>query len=407
MSEQGRTVHLSASRPMQALDFDPCPGDVQAVRALSEAVAQRGEVVAAATAKLAGWQPAAWQGDAADRALAQVLSLAEAARTLRRSFEAAAAALQRWAARLLWLQDEADVLDRLAAANRAELASLEAASPVGPPAIWTAYRHEERARLDAELQSLKDRAGALHRDYVAISRRSADDLDQAAPRDLGPWAGAWRTAWDWSYDNYSHGLRQQAGIVDWWATAIGHVSTVAGFVAFYPPFTPVAAAVSAATALASTRARVSLAIGAGGSVDAVQDALLGSALAVIGMRPLAGVVSGGAMIDDMATVGGLAQGAKDLLPTERSGPSDRTVTTPSGDLDVTVHDVAEPWEIGQGDWGQGFAGVATVPVTMATRPAGADSPKTELSKTDPNKTGPGKPDSGERNAEDRVGRGRT
>lgn len=373
-------VHVSAWRPLQALPYDPCPGDVAGIRDLARSCRERAEHLDLGAATLAGWAPVAWRDAAAHATAEQLGRLAGRSTELRRSLEQAGDALAAWASRLLALQGEADALDAEAAdvvRARRELDDSPRALVMTPMIGWDPGTALERDRLDTDLRRVVDRAGALHGEYVGASRTAAAALDAAAPRRNGP-AGWWRGAWDTGHDVGTREVRRAAGVLELSARTGSLASTVAAVASLVP--IPGAAAVavplSAGLALGSARDRAVLAVGAGGSPEAVVSAGGAVALSVVGV--LGGTRLLGAVGDDAsraATYTGAGLEAQGWAAGQVDGSWSGSVPVRGGgEVQVTVHDVAEPWHIGNGVRGHGFTGVATVAVRRDQLPAPTRAP---------------------------------
>ncbi len=387
----GGTVQLSAARPMQALPYDPCPGDVAGVRALADACREHAAQVHAGERALGGWAPVLWSGECAHLAAQHLGDLAASGQDLRRSLGEAGEALAGWARRLHDLQVAADVLDAEAAEilrRRRELDGAPRELVLDPLAGLDVARALERDRLDRELGRVADRAGALHQEYVSTARTYAAMMDAAAPARTAA-ARWWRQGWDGVHDGGTHQVRRIARGLEWAATGSGAVAAGAGLVAVVaPPTAAVAAPVATAAGVGAAGALSVLSVGAGGSTE---EALLAVASVVL---PSATVLRlFGRAADDMARTaawGGAGTEIDGWFSGHVEGTWNGAVPTGRGDrVAVTVHDVAQPWHVGTGWRGHGFAGLATVAVPRGRLPD---------ARTTPAGTG-----SDERDDQDRVG----
>ena len=372
------TSWVTAARQVPGLDHDPCPGDAPGVRRLATDLRARSDGLHEAVTACRGWEPAGWTGPASDAARSALTGLGEHMGTLGRSFEVAAEALDAWASELGRLQDEASALGELALDNRRHrlAATVRVVAFGGPPGSEVLGDVEDLRRLERERADIQHRAEELHRRWQADGRRAGATLDGAAPPDRAGW---WRGTWDLAHDGYRLGVRQQARALVWCAGVLDVTSTVSGVAAvLLPPTAPVTVPLAMGSGLAAAGVHAHLAIGADGSPGpAVTGALTlgagsafrvlsgaaaGASTAVARVTPaLDDAVDGALTGSDVADVVGAIVQRPDEVARHGSVSDQGGVEVP-----VVVHDVAEPWQIGHGWLGAGFAGVATVPVPTPT-----------------------------------------
>ena len=91
-------------------------------------------------------------------------------------------------------------------------------------------------RLEVELRRLHAQADELHACYVALARRHAARLDEAAPVEPRS-SPAWRDGWDGAHDGATTAVRTGARATDWVARGQVTVATAAGVVAMAAPVT--------------------------------------------------------------------------------------------------------------------------------------------------------------------------
>jgi hypothetical protein len=431
-----RLVWVSPGPPARYLPYQPCPGDVDAVRALATRWRVQGDAVARVRRRLEGWDPARWQDSASRAAVARLAGLHRAAAALSSSLADAAAALDGWAQRLSALRAEADALDAEAGELHRALDE-RAVDALGHDTLAAQLDWGEAARRDAlrlELAAVERRADALHDRYVAESRAASQVLDATAPTDahaLDRWDRGLRDLTD---DGVRLVGRTGARVLDIHATTAGRASAVAGTVSLVvPPTAAVLGPVGLGLAGASLQNRVVLSEVADGSGDAVGWATLGVGLGAVGTTGAAvsagAAVRGAVVVDGSAdAVGGAATGAgvglevKALVEQEPDRPTSASLPTGDGaDLEVTAHTVAEPWHASDGFVGRGFAGVAMTAVPACSlRPSGpARAPvpprfsapgcapvPSSTTTTQASGSGPAdRPASGEGDHQDRVRRG--
>jgi hypothetical protein len=406
-----RLVWVSPGPPARYLPYQPCPGDVDAVRALATRWRVQGDAVARVRRRLEGWDPARWQDSASRAAVARLAGLHRAAAALSSSLADAAAALDGWAQRLSALRAEADALDAEAGELHRALDE-RAVDALGHDTLAAQLDWGEAARRDAlrlELAAVERRADALHDRYVAESRAASQVLDATAPTDahaLDRWDRGLRDLTD---DGVRLVGRTGARVLDIHATTAGRASAVAGTVSLVvPPTAAVLGPVGLGLAGASLQNRVVLSEVADGSGDAVGWATLGVGLGAVG-RPAATGPSVGLEV-------------KSLVEQEPDRPTSVRLPTGDGaDLEVTAHTVAEPWHASDGFVGRGFAGVAMTAVPACslrpTGPARAPVPPrfsapgcapvpSSTTTTQASGSGPAdRPASGEGDHQDRVRRG--
>ncbi|MFC3688651.1 hypothetical protein [Aquipuribacter hungaricus] len=370
------TSWTTAARQVPGLDHDPCPGDVPGVRRLADGLRGRADRLAAAARAARGWDPGRWTGPSAGAAQATLAGLGDRSAGLGRSCADAATVLDGWAEELARLQSEAGALGGRALDNRRErqAAGVRVTTALaldGSGATGTVLGDQAALdRLEARRRELQQEAEELHLRWCAASRRWSARLDGAAPPVAAGW---WRGAWDLAHDGYQHRVRQDARLLSWAAGATGAAAAVSGVVALVPAAAPVAVPLSLALGVASTQLSTQLAVGADGSPEA---AVLGAATLGLGavsgglLRaaaetgqavPRSVVAAGhvgekGALLVDGAVVAGAATAPPG------SARHGTLVDLDGHDVPVVVHDVDEPWQVGHGVRGAGFAGVATVPV---------------------------------------------
>lgn len=371
------TSWATSARTVVGLPHDPCPGDPQGVRGLARDLRDRADLLRSAGRACRGWDPAGWTGRAATTARAAVLDLADDLAGLAASFDGGADVLQRWAVELTGLQEEAADLGARAddTRHRHALAGVRAATSPEPAATVAGLEQEHLVR---EHRDLLGRADRLHERWVAACRRAAGLLDEQVPAD-GPLLGRlWAGGVDAGQDVWQRGVRRQARVMAWTADGVGAAATVSGLVALAVPATaPVAAPLALALGGASTGLLAQLAAGAGGSRPAVATSALGLAVGGAATGMAGAVARPGTLrrlrlaraVDGSGTALPLAADLHALTGLRGDGESAGTVVgTDGGAVPVTVHDVAEPWHVGHGWSGEGFADVATVPVPAVPPP---------------------------------------
>ncbi|MGJ7442595.1 hypothetical protein [Aquipuribacter sp. MA13-6] len=389
MSAGDRPVQATAERRMLALERDPCPGDVPRLRALVGGLRELATGCAGGAVAAAGWEPVAWRDAVAHAVAGHVGRVVAGAGELGRSLEQAGDALEGWAGTLSGLQAEADALDREALGlrrRRDEHAVTARALAMDPVAGLDGGEALRREQVEADLRRVQERADDLHLRWLARSRGHAADLDTAAPPRGA--TSAWRGGWDHAHDVASLVVRGSAPLLELQARVSGTASTVVGAAAtVVPPSAPVATPLSLALAGGSTVTRAVLTVGADGSTDAFGSAATATALtgisvagpAVRWVEPVTGsprATDAGLWAGDAATGAGFGAEAAAWLPDERTGARwSATVDLGAGGRsDLTVVDVAEPWQTGTGSLVPGadnyYAGVAvvTVPLSALARP---------------------------------------
>ncbi len=205
-------VWLTAARDLPGLGVDPCPGDEPGVRRLAGQL----RLLAADTDRLATrllGPGEDWRGAAADAAGDSLHLVVVALRGLPESFEAAAAALDGWAAALGELQHRTGVLEGHAVTARHQ--------------VETAVTAAQAAAGDARLWALRQGADALHEEYRSTAARHADRLDAAGPRG-NPLVGLFGTGWDAGTDTADSIVRRHAATIDTGASALSSASTLVG-----------------------------------------------------------------------------------------------------------------------------------------------------------------------------------
>ncbi|WP_380166742.1 hypothetical protein [Jannaschia sp. R86511] len=384
-----RPVQVSAARPVVALDRDPCPGDVAAVRGLCAVLRDAAEACDTGAVTAAGWAPAAWRDQVAHATAEHVGRVVTGALALRRSLDRAADALDRWAAALADLQAEADALDREAQELRRRRAELDVTPRelvLDPMSGLDSRRAAQQQLLDSDLARVQARADQLHLRWVSVSRSHAVDLDGAAlpAGPLGSLGGARREA---VLDDVTYGVRLAAPVLAVQADLTGVAGTAATAAAAVPPLAPVAAPLAAALGGVELVQRTALAVGAGGSVEPVLGAAAGAlpGAGSAGDAVRAGSRTGGRAATRDLPLDPASEGVSlgtamllDARAAEHTGDRTTTIVASTvGAVDVTVHDVAEPWQTAHGvpllDPADGFAGVAviTLPVTALRTPTAA------------------------------------
>lgn len=357
---------------MRELPYDPCPGDVAGVRGLARWCRDQADDLSRAASVVAGWSAPDWHGSAAVAARERVDEVGRAARASAASLGGAAEALEGWACRLEDLQARADALDAEAVVARRELERRRAVG-AEPTAV---LEHGLVGVLQAQrdLDRVVDRARALQGDYDAAARQQAGALDACAPADRGALSRWWRGSWDAGEDRWRVGVRRDALLTDRTATAASSGSTVAGAASLVPGWGVVAGVVSAGLVLRSTEMRAVLTVGAGGSSEALTGSVVGAATSVVGAGAGSAAAVGGSAAKEVgsyvATGTGMELEAAAWADQEDRGEawSEQVEGLDGEPFDVTVHDVAEPWDIGVGLRGAGFAATATVPGRTTSPP---------------------------------------
>ena len=370
------TSWVTAARQVPGLDHDPCPGDVPSVRRLAADLRARTDLLQEAVTACRGWEPVGWTGRAADAARVALSGLGDGLGTLRRSLEEAAVSLDAWASELDRLQDEATALGEQALDNRRRrlAATVRVSSLSGSPGTDLLLGdHADLVALERGRREIQHRAEELHLRWQADGRRAGAALDGTAPASPTGW---WRGSWDLAHDRFQLSVRQQARVLSWQAGVLDGASAVSGVVALaVPPTAPVTVPLSLGLGVAGTGLHAQLAVGADGSPEpAVVGAVtLGAGGAVRGATRLAAGSSDTVeralpVVDDVVDGSFTGKDVGGVITTLVQGRRDRarrgTVADLAGvEVPVVVHDVAEPWQVGHGLRGAGFAGVATVPVT--------------------------------------------
>lgn len=386
----GEQVFVTAHRPMQALQVDPAPGSVPGVRALAGRLRRVGDDLSGVRGHLEHPGLQVWSGPTAALVVRQLEDLVVRTDALTASVDEAASVLLAWAGRLQELQDRADALDREAVlardarlgAEQALAAAAYRSVPLPPDPVQRRVLTDAQADLDA----VHVRARALGQEYERTAWTHAALLDDAGTVLVPALLHGAVAAWDLAKDVEAALVRPVARHVDTFADASSAAASAADVATMASPLlgpgaavvAPVTEATSIALALATTRARLTLASGAGGSwtevgVEAV------SVVGGVGTRVTGKAVTTAARSDvvdvDHVTV---SRAAMSMM----GGPGDAATWTvehhdPAGGspIPLQAHAVADPWEVGPG-----FSAAAVVRATVprpadpGATPAGARPP---------------------------------
>lgn len=381
----GERVFLTAHRPMQALPFDPAPGSVGGVRSLASRLRALGDELCGVRGHLEHPGLAVWSGPTAQRVVRALEDLVVRTDVLTTSVDEAAAALLAWAGRLQDLQERADALDREAAAARAARLDAEQAVAVAAyrsfPLPVEAVQRRTLRHAQADLDAVHARARALAQEYERTAWPHAALLDDAGAGLLPALLRGTVAAWDMARDVEAAVVRPVARYVDTFADATSAAASAADVAAVASVASGPAAAVvapvaevsSVALALATTRARLALATGAGGSWSEVGVEAVSVAGGVVTRVPGKAVVAAARSGDVDVDVDGLDL-RRVAMAVVDGGPDGATWTVehrdPGGDASfpLQAHAVADPWDVGPG-----FAGAAVVGARVP-RPVGAGRP---------------------------------
>lgn len=360
-------VWVSPGPPARYLPYQPCPGDVDAIRSLATRWRVQGDAVGRVRRRLEGWDPSRWQDSASRAAVVRMAGIHRTAAALSRSLADAAAALDGWAHRLSALQAEADALDAEAGELHRVLDE-RAVDALGHDTLAAQLDWGVAARRDAlrvELAAVERRADDLHDRYVAASRLASRALDGVAPTDVHALDRWDRALSDLADDGTRLVGRTGARALDIQATSLGRASAAAGWLSLaVPPTAGVLGIAGLGLSGVAHQNRVVLRHVADGSSEAVDGAAIGVGLGAVG--------AGGGAVSGAATGTSVGLEVKALAEQEADAPTSTALLTgDGGELEVTAHTVAEPWHASDGFVGRGFAGVAMTRVPACSlRPTG-------------------------------------
>lgn len=376
----GEQVFLTAHRPMTALEVDPAPGSVTGVRALVDRLRDVADELSAVRGHLSNPARAMWSGPTADLVGSSLEDLTARAQALTASVDEAAAMLSTWADRLEELQDRADALDREALAARdarldAEQSLAVAAYRSGPVLPPDPAHRRAVADAEADLDAVRAQARALGHEYDRAALAHAARLDDAA-LPLAAWfVRGPASAWDLASDAHEIVVRPVAHHLDALSDVTSAAAGVADLAAVVSaalgslPTALVAETVSVALSLSTTRDRLLLASGAGGSwTEAGVEAA--SVVGGLGTRVTGKAITTAAR-SDVAAVDHFTVKEAAMSMVEDPGDGARWVvehSDPDGGappVPLQAHAVDDPWETGPG-----FAGAAVVRATVP-RPTGS------------------------------------
>ncbi|MFC4033625.1 putative T7SS-secreted protein [Streptomyces polygonati] len=266
------------TRSFPHLGFDPAPGEVERTRALARQLGDLHGELTVTVDELARIDSGYWKGEAAKAFVAHIDSdVTPLIKKAHDSFGRASEALTRWADQLHGFQDEADSLEREAAARqsavdraRSALGSPAADDGVPHPAPGAApdpaaaadRKRKQQAATEAgdALQAVRHRADELHARFTQAAVTISRDLDKAgdiAPDRPGLFSrmvhgveGAWNDTVQWVQDHAD--LIKTIG--DLLSDLTGILAVLAIITA---PFEPLGAIFAAAAVVTSVAALVS------------------------------------------------------------------------------------------------------------------------------------------------------
>jgi hypothetical protein len=207
-----------------ALGFDPAPGDPAGTLTLARTLGMLAGEVRTAAGTLTTPGSEQWTGEHADAFRAHLADdVVPLIKTAAASFEAAANALAGWSRVMEIYATEAAALERRAETTRQ--ASPSAAA---------------KGQAAAELAAIRRQALRLNDEYVTAAARVASQLiiaQSMAPRPPGLFDSLWHdvtATWDDSMNELGDWVRSHVAQLEFVASVLNMVATIAGFLALIP-----------------------------------------------------------------------------------------------------------------------------------------------------------------------------
>lgn len=313
------------TRSFPHLGFDPTPGDVERTRALARQLGDLHGDLTTTVNELDRIDCGAWKGEAAKAFVAHIDDdVTPLIRKAHDSFGRASGALARWAEQLHGFQDEADALEREAAAKQTALDHAKTAagvttdhttphpqpeaSPDPDPQAAADARKKQQAVTDASsaLDGVHRRADELHTRFTDAAKAVSDDLDKAgdiAPDKPGLFSrivhgveNAWNDTVQW--------VKDHADLIKLIGDLLSDLSGLLGVLAIITaPFEPLGAIFATAAVITSAAALVTHLVAKLAGADV---SWLSIGFDALGAIPGIGAFAKGAKVADGAVAAGRA-----------------------------------------------------------------------------------------------------